>query len=164
MRPLDLTYLDRALPSGVASDFPTQALLWALTLLLRPKLVVETGCDMGCTAHVIGQALAANGYGRLVTCDIAPASVQATATLCMGLPVEARCCQGVELPELAEADLVFFDSSFDGRIAEMAMLKPEAVGVLHDWEACVPELPAVVATFAQHVLLPTMPGVAIFRR
>jgi len=116
---------------AAASESAMRTLLGALVRLLRPALVVETGCYFGDAAEVIGWALAGAG-GRLVSCDIDAALVARTIGRCMGLPVEVRHCRGDELPELAQADLVFIDSDYAARPREIALCKPGAVVVVHD--------------------------------
>lgn len=51
------------------SDIGVQNLLFALAVSLRPRRVLEIGAHIGTGAVVIGHALTANGYGRLLTLE-----------------------------------------------------------------------------------------------
>lgn len=42
---------------------------YALTKMLRPKLVVEIGCFIGFSSQHIAQALKDQGFGRLISID-----------------------------------------------------------------------------------------------
>lgn len=123
----------RPLPGGVIhSEAEACAFLWALAVVLKPELAVETGAHVGGATRALGCAVAFNGYGRVVSCDVDPECVARAQQLCAGLPVEVRCCPALELPELEAADLLFIDSSYESRAEELKRLKPGAIAVVHD--------------------------------
>src|SRR5258708_5383520 len=65
--------------SGICTEIETIALVFGFVRALRPKQVVETGCNVGCMSHAIAAALAANGDGgTLFTCDVERGFVEAT--------------------------------------------------------------------------------------
>ena len=51
------------------SDKGVQNLIYTLAVSLRPRRVLEIGTHIGMGAVIIGQALKANGYGRLITLE-----------------------------------------------------------------------------------------------
>lgn len=122
---------------GYSIDDPTSSerevrdFLTALVRVLKPELVVETGCHRGLGTFALVVGLEVNRRGRLVTCDVVPELVEATRSY-VGPGVDVRCCAGVDLPELREADLVFLDSDYRNRRAEFDLVKPGAFVVVHD--------------------------------
>lgn len=125
---------------GTGTEHEVQDFLVALVGVMRPKLIVETGCYHGLTTRKLGLAAAAVDEDcRVVTCDIDPGLVLMTRGRVRGLPVDVRQCRGVGLPELREADLVFSDSVYQERLSEVQFARPGAIVVLHDTKACVSE-------------------------
>jgi predicted O-methyltransferase YrrM len=51
------------------SDVGVQNLIYALTVSLRPRRVLEIGTHIGTGAVVVGHALKSNGYGKLITLE-----------------------------------------------------------------------------------------------
>jgi len=116
----------------ITTEVDTLALLFALVRLVRPLLAVETGCGKGAGARAIGLALASLGTGKLVTCDINEAYCQKTTEICANLPMTIIRCEGKDLGPLPAADFVYIDSGLHSRGAEMALVKPGAITVIHD--------------------------------
>lgn len=107
-------------------------LMWALVLMLKPQLVIETGSDSGVMTRALGCAVQANGFGCVLSAEVNPELAVRAAALCLGLPVEVRNVPALELP-IEEADLLFIDSSYESRKQELArIVKPGAIAVLHD--------------------------------
>lgn len=98
----------------MASEVEMGDLLYGLVRMIKPRLVVETGFYFGDTARGIIRALMENDCGRYVGCDINGTYIQEAqqAFYCSyaGERSEFRCCRSEELPELAEADLIYSDS------------------------------------------------------
>lgn len=118
----------------LSSELETAEFMRGLVRLLKPRLVVETGCYMGEMSHAIGSALRLNGYGILKTCDIDPEMTRFTFELCQELPVEVYGMNaGDMLRETPNVDLAYIDGS-EFRSAEMAFLRlsPHAFVALHD--------------------------------
>lgn len=118
--------------SAAETEREIQDFLFGFVRALRPALVVETGCFKGVSTRALGQAVEANGTGRVVTCDIFLDHVTATQRATANLPVEVWACRGIELPELKRADFVFCDSDYRARHDEVMATKPGAIIVLHD--------------------------------
>ena len=122
---------------GTAAEHEVQLFLAALVCVLRPRLIVETGCYRGLTTLVLADAAAIVGSEcRVVSCDTDPLHVHETRMRCAGWPVEVRECAGADLPELREADLVFSDSVYKAREQEVVLAKPGAIVVVHDTKVC----------------------------
>lgn len=126
-----------------STEIEVSALVGAFVRAIQPDLVLETGTAWGQTAQAIGEALAANGQGELLTCEIDAERVAASAARCAGLPVEVvqRTSEAV-LIELVQAEpqrlvqFAWLDSLFDLRLSELAALRfilaPGAVVGIHD--------------------------------
>ena len=71
-----------------STELEVSHLVAAFVRALQPNLVVETGTAWGQTAELIGQALKANGQGRLITLEPDPARAEHSRNRCAGLPVE----------------------------------------------------------------------------
>lgn len=118
--------------TDIATEVETMVFVFGLVLTLKPKLVIETGCDIGLMSNVIGQALRLNGFGVLKTCDILQKSVEAVQKRCFALPVNVYERHGVDLVrENSQADLYFLDSAYDSRLEEMSLIK-EGLVLVHD--------------------------------
>jgi predicted O-methyltransferase YrrM len=119
-------------PRGpMQSESEMLVLMWALTLMLKPKLAIETGADSGVMTRALGAACQANGFGRVLSAEVEPSLAKAARKLCAGLPVEIHCGPALDLP-IEEADLLFLDSSYASRLAELGRVRPGAVAVVHD--------------------------------
>lgn len=116
----------------IQAELELLAHMFTMVVQLKPKLVVETGTNVGLMARALGAGCFANGFGRVVTSDVDAQMVEYAKRVCEGLPVEVRCCPSLELPELGEADLVFVDSSYASRSQEIHRVKSGAVYVYHD--------------------------------
>ena len=116
----------------IQGELEMLAHMFTMVVQLKPKLVVETGTNVGLMARALGSGCWVNGFGRVVTSDTDQRMVDYAKKVCAGFPVEIRCCPSLELPELREADLVFVDSSYESRSQEIHLVKPGAVYVYHD--------------------------------
>lgn len=137
--------------------------MFSMVLELKPKLIVETGTNIGLMARALGSGCWVNGFGRVVTCDIDVRMVDYARKLCEGLPVDVQHKPALELEELREADLVFIDSAEESRVHEVSRVKPGAVFVVHDTYA-EPYLRESFATEAHRVHLDGPRGFSIVRK
>jgi len=150
--------------SDICTEIETLQLLFGFVRMLRPEVVIETGCNVGCASLVITEALKANGKGVLFTCDT-DNSCAGTTKLRTGAQVWTM--TGLELiKNYPHADLYWIDSSEEGRIAELEWLaaygKPGATVLVHD-TSLMGELAADVSAFPQAVLLPGPRGLGVIR-
>ena len=109
----------------ICTEVETLQLLFGFVRAIRPKVVVETGCNMGCASIVIQNALEANREGVLYTCDTEAACVLATRERCSNVLVYVTHEPGKQLvwAHTAEADLYWIDSSDDSSMAELHWIR-----------------------------------------
>jgi predicted O-methyltransferase YrrM len=120
---------------GTAAEREMAQLIGSFIEMLKPELVVETGAYLGWTANEIGWALLANRRGKLITCETNSNYAKEARVRCseaLAEVVEVREINSLELPELATADFVFLDSSYDLRPLEYDKVKRGATVVVHD--------------------------------
>jgi len=119
-----------------ATEHEVTELVAAFIRAMQPHLAIETGCNTGQTSAAIGRALKANGHGRLITCDIDPAMIEATERKCAGLPVAVLETTGEKLTPPAPVGFLWLDSDLFARHREFAHfrehLSPGAVVGVHD--------------------------------
>jgi len=131
---------------AASSELELQELCFALVRMLKPDLVVETGCYMGAMTLWLGLAVSARG--RLVSCDTDRDRVVEARIRTRHLPVEVHHCRGADLPELRQADFVFCDSDYRCRAEEIELAKPGAVILVHDtrisYDSEIPPLEGLV--------------------
>lgn len=130
-------------PDSDSTEIEVSRLVAAFVEALRPDLVVETGSAFGQTAELIGQVLFTAGVGHLVTFEIDPARVAATADRVAGLPVQVApqaSLDGIEMlrmnGNLGTVGFAWLDSLFELRVAELEairpLLTPNAIVGVHD--------------------------------
>jgi predicted O-methyltransferase YrrM/D-alanine-D-alanine ligase-like ATP-grasp enzyme len=144
--------------------------LKALVHLLKPDLVLETGTYRGATAGAIGTALAANGFGRLVTLERDAAfAAEARRRLCH-LPVDVIVTSSLEYTPQRPIDLLFLDSHRPIRKLEFerfrSFLAPGALIVWHDSAPSHQAVHTAVAELSNSgvldaIVLPTPRGIAL---
>lgn len=164
-------YSDSFKPSteGINVEVEVIEFLVGLVRLLKPRIVVETGCYCGITSLALAEACQDNEIGHVFTSDIDPLAVAETkriASLEGGMEFWLTVREGPALEQLpiAEADLLFSDSSYESRLEEIKLLKPGAVGVLHDtgMEDHLDE--AVRSLYPGSVFIATPRGLTIFQK
>lgn len=117
---------------SLSSEVETQEFLYGLVRLLKPAVVVETGCYHGEASLVIASALRMNGHGHLYTCDILSRMAIETAEKLSGYPATVVCMDACEmLMGIQNVDLAFIDGSAE-RTKEMLALNNPRFVVLHD--------------------------------
>ena len=118
---------------SLASEYETHDFLYGIVRMLKPKVILETGCYKGHATKIMAQACFMNGFGRVETCDINYDHMDSLKEL-EDKDVGWSLCPGETLCKMIEnVDLAFLDSSGD-RVAECAALNlsPKGVVVLHD--------------------------------
>lgn len=153
--------------SDICTEVETLQLLFGMVRMLRPTLVVETGCNVGCASAVICSALDANNNGTLHTCDIEENNILDTFQrvtnksrllyyLCDGLELVKTWCE--------DADLYWIDSSDGSRMAELHWIRDHgkrgAVVLTHDTNL-IGHVTEVHRTLPNWVLLPGPRGLGI---
>jgi len=102
-----------------STELEVSHLVAAFVRALQPNLVVETGTAWGQTAELIGQALKANGQGRLITLEPDPARAEHSRNRCAGLPVEVLQQSSLDWAPDGPIDFAWFDSLFHLRPEEL---------------------------------------------
>lgn len=128
-------------PDAWASEYETFEFLHGLVRLLKPLIVLETGCYKGHSTAAIAKALSANKQGILFSCDTNPERVAEAQKAVSGFYTACRKpaaiiseCTGEDLiRDVQNVDLAFLDSSGD-RVAEAKGLRlsDRGIVVLHD--------------------------------
>lgn len=130
-------------PDSDSTEIEVSRLVAAFVEALRPDLVIETGSAFGQTAELIGQVLFTAGVGHLVTFEVDPARVAATADRVAGLPVQVAPVPSLEgIRDLiagghrGKVGFAWLDSLFELRVAELEairpLLTPNAIVGVHD--------------------------------
>jgi predicted O-methyltransferase YrrM len=159
--------------NGSATEQEVGELVAALVRALQPGLVVETGSCRGHTSLLVGQALAANGHGKLISFEPRLSLVRRATRRCRGLPVEF--VHGtVEdwRPSLsATIDFAYIDSSYADRVPSFLYLhhwmSTRTIVAFHD---SAPQHPLLARLhelekegWIKPVYLPTPRGICIAR-
>jgi predicted O-methyltransferase YrrM len=158
---------------GVA--YETADFLYGLVRLTKPGVVVETGTHVGDSAEAIGEALKANGFGHLYTCDTNLEMTERARVRLNGLPVTVVCCTGTELIYQRAArttmDFVFIDSGSPAvRLEEVKLLGSENIsplGIVAMHDACI-SYENLYEEFEKrnwpHLVFPDNVGISVFQR
>lgn len=155
--------------SGICTEVETIALVFGFVRALKPKVVVETGSNVGCVSKAICEALEANGNegAKFITCDTDIGALRETAKRCWGdkqIMYFHETGLWVVQHFASTADLYWIDSSEEGRMEELVWIKangkPGAVVLVHD-VSLMGGLRALVETFPRHVLLPGPRGTGV---
>jgi predicted O-methyltransferase YrrM len=107
---------------------------------VKPRLVVETGTFLGVSTLWIAEALKANGFGRVVTCEYDPEvfakakeKIDASG---LGSWIAYHNASSLELKVEGAIDLLFSDSDMPVREAEvrrfLPQMNPHGVILMHD--------------------------------
>jgi predicted O-methyltransferase YrrM len=111
-----------------AVEFEVADFLFGLVRLLKPKILLETGCYKGYSTSAISSALSANGFGKLYTCDLDTERMKEALARCgsngntFGFTVS-----GLELIGMVPhpVDFAFLDSGAEPQRADEAFLLNE---------------------------------------
>lgn len=158
-----------------ATEVEVLDFLQYLVRMLKPKVIIETGCYDGYGTEQLVLGILANGFGHVHFCDIGQDKL-ASARERPGVPaLSLYNCTGVELIARVEGpiDFAFLDSGPDGiRIGELKALlpklAPEGVVAVHDvgqhglrahFDFAMESLPEY-----QHIIFSTPRGLALVRK
>lgn len=109
---------------GDSTEVEVSLLIAAFIIALQPDFVLETGTAFGQTTELIGQALARNGHGRLVSLETDEQRLPDARQRCAGLPVEILQLDSLEYEPEEQLDFVLFDSLYEHRIPEFLRYRP----------------------------------------
>lgn len=147
---------------GMASEHELGDFMYGLIRELKPKVVLETGCYIGCTTRRMAEAVRDNGIGLLHTCDIEEQYCEFARNL--RLPVEVHQCSGLELAaKIDGVGVAFLDSSGD-RVQEALALKMRFDGIIVLHDANRPTFTDIVRLKGwRYIKFGTPRGLAIFQ-
>jgi len=125
---------------GNTAEAEVLDLMFALTRLVKPTHVIETGTWLGLMSCAIGRGLVANGFGDLTTLELDPAVHQAACATIeehgLSAVVDARCISSLEFMPDRVYDMAVFDSETNLRLDEFRRFRPAlkdgALVVFHD--------------------------------
>ena len=132
---------------AINSEIELVDFLYCFVRLLKPMVVLETGCFMGFMSYALGRAVKDNGFGQVVTCDNDLEKVALTENRVKGLPVTVMGTSALS-PEMdewyAKADFAFLDADEDTRPESFKRLRSGCVAVCHDtrqepWAELIPQ-------------------------
>lgn len=153
-------HLWRKLSESVSTDIDQIGFLYALVRMLKPELVMESGCHIGLATYALGVAVRDNGLGRVVTCDINDSFCAITKQRVADLPVTIHSRQALDLKELEQCDLLYSDSSNVSRQLEIKRVKKDCIVVVDD--TFDPQLAGIQSLGG--VTFQTPRGVTVFRK
>lgn len=122
----------------MSSEREVVDMLEALVWMLKPEVIVETGCFKGYgTLSLVNGALK-NQFGHVYTCDLQSEMVEATRHRTLGVATVEQ-CTGVELiSKLPSIDFAFLDSGGQASVRReelelvLPKLSPWGVVAVHD--------------------------------
>lgn len=113
--------------------------IYGLIRLIKPKIIVETGCYFGDTTEQIVKALKDNKFGKLYTCDIVDKCLEETEKkVGKSKYVEIKKMAGIDLIKEIGDDIefAFIDSGYTARDEEIdelvGHLSENQMFALHD--------------------------------
>jgi len=110
---------------GMSSEIEVIDFLGALTRLIKPQLIVETGTFHGRSTLSMAMALRENGFGRLYSLDVDPESIKIASERCQDYP-EAEILQrsSLDYEPVGKINLLFCDSELHLRATEILHFLP----------------------------------------
>lgn len=106
--------------------------LFGLVVQIKPKLIFESGTNVGLTTRALAAGCWVNGFGTVESAEVDLRYVEFARRICTGLPAVIHQSPALDCSALREADFVFIDSSYESRSQEHKLVKSGAVYVYHD--------------------------------
>ncbi len=158
--------------SRVGSETEVHRFLRALTVMLKPSLIIETGTYEGDGTIAFAEGVMQNGFGQVVSLERSPDLAQKARRKLSGYPVEVVTCNSLEYIPTGQIDLLFLDSKRTLRLEEFLRFRPflhnKSVIIWHD-SSYRPQNHAVFdavnelykAGVVDRLLLPTPRGITL---
>jgi len=150
----------------MASEHEVYDFLYGLVRLLKPKVIMETGCYKGGATERLSKAAWMNGIGDVWSCDTDSDMVKEAESKCIQLHCHILHCSGIDFitKHLNSVDFAFIDSSGD-RVEEVAALQlaPGAVVVLHDSNRPQYQTIWTIRPWKAIWHIPTIQGITVFQ-
>lgn len=146
-----------------ASEVEVGDFMFGLVRLVKPKVVLETGCYQGDTTLALVRAVESNGFGSVYSCDTDNTRVRDSYIQCLhSKRLNIWACTGVQLCErVSDVDLAFIDSNGD-RLEECKSLQmKKGFVVVHDmnWKSLAP----IRELGWNEIFFPTPRGISLFK-
>jgi predicted O-methyltransferase YrrM len=114
--------------------------LRTLVTTLKPTLIVETGSFLGVSTLWMAEGLAANGFGKIISCEFDPVVFARAQEKIAASPfapfIELRNESSLEMRVGGAIDIFFSDSDVDIRAAEverfLPQIRPTGLILMHD--------------------------------
>lgn len=158
--------------SRVGSETEVHCFLKALTVMLKPSLILETGTYEGDGTIAFAEGVIQNGFGQVVSIECNPDLAMTARHKLSGYPVEIVACNSLEYIPTGQIDLLFLDSKRTLRREEFLRFRPflhnKSVIIWHD-SSYRPQNHAVFdavnelykADIIDRLLLPTPRGITL---
>lgn len=151
--------------------------LLTLVTTLKPELIVETGAFLGVSTRWMARGLQANGFGRIVSCEldrlVFEKAQSAIAASGLAAWIDLRNQSSLDLEVEGAIDLLFSDSDLSVREQEvrhfLPQVSPNGLVVLHDAGSHKPVVRDAVHRMAAEglisaVFLPTPRGLVLAQK
>jgi len=114
--------------------------LRTLVTTLKPELIVETGSFLGVSTLWMAEGMAANGFGKIVSCEfdsiVFAEAQKKIAASPLAKYIELRNESSLEMKVEGTIDILFSDSDVDIRAAEvkrfLPQIRPTGLILMHD--------------------------------
>lgn len=120
---------------GMGAEIELIDMMYSMVRLLRPKLIMESGCHRGFTTYALGRAAQDVEDAHVMSCDNDLPMVEMARQRCAGLPVEILHCSALDwefTQWLKSADFVFLDADEKTRPVNLSQCRKGALVVIHD--------------------------------
>lgn len=122
--------------SRVGSETEVHRFLKALTVMLKPNFILETGTYEGDGTIAFAEGVIQNGFGRVISLEYNPNLAETARQKLSGYPVEVVTCNSLEYIPTGQIDLLFLDSKRTLRREEFLRFRPflhnKSVIIWHD--------------------------------
>jgi predicted O-methyltransferase YrrM len=109
---------------GDSTEYEVLELVAGFVRGLQPEIVIETGSAYGFGSKAIGEALRANGHGKLYSLEIDPERIAISKQRVAGLPVEIVGQASLSWTPPDKVQFAFFDSLIPLRAQEFLYFRP----------------------------------------
>lgn len=122
--------------SRVGSETEVHSFLKALTVMLKPGLILETGTYEGDGTIAFAEGVVQNGFGQVVSIECNVDLARTARHKLSSYPVVVVACNSLEYIPIAPIDLLFLDSKRTLRREEFLRFRPflhnKSVIIWHD--------------------------------
>lgn len=122
--------------SRVGSETEVHSFLKALTIILKPSCILETGTYEGDGTIAFAEGVIQNGFGRVISLEYNPNLAETARQKLSAYPVEVVTCNSLEYIPEGQIDLLFLDSKRTLRREEFLRFRPflhnKSVIIWHD--------------------------------